>query len=105
MLELLLAFIIVNITSMTTIIMPMYSCYTYSYATYSCSQYSVVLCARIPVHEVVRVFVSLCCFSVCVLARAWLCLCVCVRVRACVRVCERVSVPLYLLFSPRVYQC
>ena len=82
MLKFLFAFIMDNITSMTTIIMPIYSCYTYSYATYCCSQYSAMLCARIPMHELMRAFVSLCCFSVCVLARAWLCVCVRGRTRA-----------------------
>ena len=78
MLELLFGFIMDNITSITTNIMPIYSCYTYSYVTYSCSQYSVMLCARIPA-----------------------------RVRACMRVCVRACVrafhPLYIYCSLQDY--
>ena len=99
MLQLLFAFIMDNITSMTTIIMPIYSCYTYSYAF-------TVQCRVMRADASARGYACVCFLvlflSVCPCARVVVCFYVCVCV--CMRARERVPpVPLYLLFSPRVY--
>ena len=102
MLELLFAFIMDNITSMTTIIMlilfiPIVMQRIVVHSTVSCY-------VRGFQYTSVCVFASLLCFSVYPCARVVVFY---VRVFACLRACVRARisvVPLNLLFYPRVYQ-